>query len=177
MNRNPLGKFKKLLAFHAAMARNLANARKTGSIQTAASFKAALISAQVQDSFQQGRRKDSLTDALGHPQAEARMKIKANEDELVPELILDEDEQNLFETMLGIAISYWDGLSKDANLPINFLELAKQEKHLYERKLDELQKEQSKFDEYWREQDAAADDPNDRGQNGVDDPNAESTTL
>jgi len=105
------------------------------------------------------------------------MKIKANEDELVPELILDEDEQNLFETMLGIAISYWDSLSKDANLPINFLELAKQEKHLYERKLDELQKEQSKFDEYWREQEAAADDPNDRGQNGVDDPNAESTTL
>jgi hypothetical protein len=43
MNRNPLGKFKKLLAFHAAMARNLANARKTGSIQTAASFKAALM--------------------------------------------------------------------------------------------------------------------------------------
>lgn len=105
------------------------------------------------------------------------MKIKANEDELVPELILDEDEQNLFETMLGIAISYWDGLSKDANLPINFLALAKQEKQRYQIKLDDLQKEQSKFDEYWeREQEAAADDPNDRGEI-TNDPNGASTTL
>lgn len=43
MKRNPLGKFKKLLEFHAAMARKLAIARKCGGIQTAASFKAALM--------------------------------------------------------------------------------------------------------------------------------------
>lgn len=43
IRRNPLGKFKNLLTFHLAMAKALRVARKVGSIQTAASYRSALL--------------------------------------------------------------------------------------------------------------------------------------